>query len=211
MRSNEFRGRAMPAKLLSFDRDQARRKAAARKCHVGFQDAASRTVRRTAPVARAFRKVRRHIRFMLLFCGAVFAAGAYLQEPVAVHRPVDFRVPTGFNALTNSFRPSTPAIGVYDGDTIRIGSERVRLLGFDTPELGHNARCAREARDASRARDFLKAEIARGGDIRVERSGTDRYGRTLAQLYIDGTDVSDTMVGRGLGRSYSGGRRDGWC
>ncbi|MDP2124405.1 MAG: thermonuclease family protein [Parvibaculum sp.] len=168
-------------------------------------------MRLAAPVAGAFRKVRRHIRFMLLFCGAVFAAGSYLQEPAAVHRPADLPVPAGFSAPANSFRPSTPAIGVYDGDTIRIGSERIRLLGFDTPELGHNSRCAREARDAIRARDFLKAEIARGGDIRVQRSGTDRYGRTLAQLYIDGTDVSDTMIGRGLGRSYSGGQRDGWC
>jgi len=199
MRSNDLRGQAMPAKPLSFGAHQARRKAAAR------------SVRRAAPVAGAFRKVRRHIRFMLLFCGAVFAAGSYLQEPAAVHRPADLPVPAGLSAPANSFRPSTPAIGVYDGDTIRIGSERIRLLGFDTPELGHNSRCAREARDAIRARDFLKAEIARGGDIRVQRSGTDRYGRTLAQLYIDGTDVSDTMIGRGLGRSYSGGQRDGWC
>ncbi|MEX0838009.1 MAG: thermonuclease family protein [Parvibaculum sp.] len=153
----------------------------------------------------AYRKVRHQIRFMLLLCGALFAAGAYLQTPRAVHTPTDFSV------RASSFVPAAPAISVYDGDTIRIGKERIRLVGFDTPELGDRARCAREAQDAAHARDFLSTAINRGQDVRIERDGLDRYGRTLGRLYIDGADASALMIDAGHGRSYSGGYRAGWC
>lgn len=44
---------------------------------------------------------------------------------------------------------------VHDGDTFRIGSERIRILGMDAPEIGRGARCAREQDAAITARDFL--------------------------------------------------------
>ena len=40
------------------------------------------------------------------------------------------------------YRPG--AIRVVDGDTIRMGMATYRLVGFDTPEIGDHARCARE-------------------------------------------------------------------
>ena len=101
-------------------------------------------------------------------------------------------------------------ISVYDGDTIRLGDERIRVVGFDTPELGHRARCNKEARAAKQAKQVLIGEIARG-DVELHRQGTDRYGRTLARVTVNGRDVANTMIGRGLARPYDGGRRAGWC
>src|SRR3546814_12138547 len=51
---------------------------------------------------------------------------------------------------------------VNDGDTFRIGSERVRVLGMDAPEIGSGATCAAEQRAAERARDYLRMALEIG-------------------------------------------------
>ena len=101
-------------------------------------------------------------------------------------------------------------ISVYDGDTIRLGDERIRIVGLDTPELGHRARCQSEADAAEQAKRALKRAIARG-DVALHRQGTDRYGRTLARVTVDGRDVAGTLISEGHARPYDGGRRNGWC
>jgi endonuclease YncB( thermonuclease family) len=37
-------------------------------------------------------------------------------------------------------------VRVVDGDTIRLGRERIRILGIDTPETQNRARCNAEHR-----------------------------------------------------------------
>jgi endonuclease YncB( thermonuclease family) len=95
-----------------------------------------------------------------------------------------------------------------DGDSLRCGRERIRLLGLDAPEM--NGRCARERRLAAAARDRLQSLIAGGASIRS--AGEDRYGRTLARVRDrSGRDVARVLVAEGLARPYEGGRRRGWC
>ncbi len=110
--------------------------------------------------------------------------------------------------------PSAPAlhhaISVYDGDTIRLGDERIRIVGLDTPERGHRAECESEALAAEVARQALIGEIAQG-KVALHRQGTDRYGRTLARVTVDGRDVAGTLIAQGLARPYEGGRRQSWC
>ena len=101
-------------------------------------------------------------------------------------------------------------ISVYDGDTIRLGDERIRIVGLDTPELGHRAECESEALAAEQARQALIGEIARG-NVALHRQGTDRYGRTLARVTVDGRDVAATLIANGHARPYAGGRRESWC
>lgn len=78
-----------------------------------------------------------------------------------------------------------------DGDTIRGGVERVRLLAIDAPELpGHCRRgrtCAPGDPWASR---MTLAQGLRLGPIRLTRTGQDRYGRTLARVTAGGVDLS---------------------
>lgn len=99
---------------------------------------------------------------------------------------------------------------VHDGDTFRIGRERIRVLGMDAPEIGSGARCAREQKAAIDARDFLRNRMD-ASEVRIERHGHDIYGRTLARVYVDGSDVAELMLANGLARPYTPGHHPNWC
>lgn len=96
---------------------------------------------------------------------------------------------------------------VVDGDTVWISGEKIRLLEIDTPEMGQ-PKCNRPAPLAGAARDRLAQLLT--GDIRMDRSGQDRYGRTLANLNVGGRDVGDVLLQEGLARAYHPGQ-DPWC
>jgi len=108
---------------------------------------------------------------------------------------------------------------VVDGDTfearVRVWpgmdvTTKVRLRGIDAPEL--KARCGEEYAKAQSAREALAAMLAEG-DVRVGNVGLDKYGgRVLADASTRSTpDVSRALLGAGLARSYSGGKRETWC
>ena len=90
---------------------------------------------------------------------------------------------------------------VVDGDTIHLqGGEKIRLVGIDTPELGPPAE-----EGAVEAKKFVenlcppRTEIGLNVD---DLDPTDRYGRTLAVVYvkIDGawTNLNAELLQRGL-------------
>jgi micrococcal nuclease len=110
-------------------------------------------------------------------------------------------------ALLASVALAAPRI--IDGDTLQLSSgERVRIENIDAPEL--QARCEAERRLALAAKADLAQAVGDGSGLRVERSGVDRYGRTLAKLRRGGTDIGETMISRGLARRWTG-RRFSWC
>lgn len=86
---------------------------------------------------------------------------------------------------------------VVDGDTLRCGPERVRLIGIDAPELG---RCPRHRKcapgDGPAARRSL-SRLAAGKPLTIERRGRDRYGRTLAFVSVAGRDLSCALLRAG--------------
>jgi micrococcal nuclease len=101
---------------------------------------------------------------------------------------------------------------VVDGDTVRLGEERIRLVNIDAPEE-HRAGCDAERRLGRLAKERLRnllasgrAEIARGDRGRTQ----DRYGRTLARVKVDGVDVGETLISEGYARPWTG-RRSSWC
>ena len=102
-------------------------------------------------------------------------------------------------------------ITVIDGDTIKWKqTTRVRLIGFDTPEL--SGRCKLERRLAQDAKDRLRSLLEGATDIDlVSRFEQDRYGRVLAWLVIDGRDVGQVLISESLARPYDGGQRMAWC
>src|SRR4051812_40616575 len=57
--------------------------------------------------------------------------------------------------------PIPSGIRIIDGDTMRVGADTFRLVGFDAPES--NAKCERERELASRATARLSELIASGG------------------------------------------------
>lgn len=98
---------------------------------------------------------------------------------------------------------------VVDGDTLRIGQRRVRLTGFNAPEM--DGQCEAENRLARVARDELAAWLNLGS---FEMSGgddppRDQYGRELREVRRGGESLADTMVERGLARRSRLDRS--WC
>jgi micrococcal nuclease len=97
----------------------------------------------------------------------------------------------------------------YDGDTLRSpAGERIRVKGIDTPEI--KGACAYERRLALEARDYVTAVVRSSRTTEIRRVGIDKYGRTLAYVLVDGKDLGDEMVSRGLARKWEGRRRS-WC
>lgn len=84
-----------------------------------------------------------------------------------------------------------------DGDTLRCGKERIRLLGIDAPEMPGHCRRGRKCvpGDPYASKEAL-ASLLKGKAL-IERRGRDRYGRTLARVRVNGIDLSEIMIQRG--------------
>ena len=87
----------------------------------------------------------------------------------------------------------------YDGDTCTSSTgEKIRLACVDTPELrGKRA----EPVPAKEARDYLR-ELAVGRKVTIRRITTDRYGRTVAEILVDGSNVQQQLVASGHASIY---------
>lgn len=88
-----------------------------------------------------------------------------------------------------------------DGDSLRCGAERVRLQDVYAAELNEQG---------GRAAKRNLAAIVDGREIRLARHGQDRYGRTLADVYVNGRKVEQRDIGPRAGngtRSPSSPRR----
>jgi micrococcal nuclease len=94
-----------------------------------------------------------------------------------------------------SFQASV--IGVADGDTITVLRDhqqtRIRLDGIDCPEGGQAF--------GARAKQFTSSLVF-GRDVRIEPRDTDRYGRTVARVYVETKDVSLELVKAGFAWHY---------
>lgn len=87
---------------------------------------------------------------------------------------------------------SAPLYGclVTDGDTIRCGSERIRPLGIDAPELPGHCRERRVCAPGDPYASTASLEAGLIGELTIERVGEDHYGRTLALVGGSKGDLS---------------------
>ncbi len=92
---------------------------------------------------------------------------------------------------------------MIDGDTIALGSRRIRLQGIDAPETDQVCLDAQGERWTCgiAARERLSEHIA-GRPITCASNGEDRYGRTLATCSADGENLNAWMVREGLALAY---------
>lgn len=120
--------------------------------------------------------------------------------------------------LVASPAPAFERWTVIDGDTIALAvvegravtRERLGLLEVDAPDL--RSSCEAERIKAVAARDLLADHLFKARNIEVERIGRlDRFGRTLANITLDGVPLSAILLQAGLVRPYRGERRQGWC
>ena len=87
---------------------------------------------------------------------------------------------------------STLQVRVVDGDTIRVGGERIRLRGIDTPEMSELQGPAAKQR---------LEELLRGGSIRIEPHGRDVYNRLLADVFVNEQNVAEILRSEGFSKA----------
>lgn len=106
--------------------------------------------------------------------------------------------------------------GVVDGDTIDVDidlgfnvsfSQRVRLAGIDTPESRTSDKFEKTL--GLEAKEYLKSKLkdATLVVIKTEKpDSSEKYGRILGWLYIDGNTISinDQMIEDGYAWGYLG-------
>ena len=99
---------------------------------------------------------------------------------------------------------------VYDGDTIQnvlislkdfntTFKRTIRLSGIDAPEI--RTKDLAEKKLGFKARDWLRALIA-GQNIQLQIEGREKYGRSLGTIFLNGENVNELMVKKGLAKRY---------
>lgn len=83
-------------------------------------------------------------------------------------------------------------VRAVDGDTIRVGGERIRLRGIDTPEMSEF--------DGPAAKRRLE-ELLRNGPIRIVPHGRDVYNRLLADVFVNEQNVADILRSEGFSKA----------
>jgi endonuclease YncB( thermonuclease family) len=99
-----------------------------------------------------------------------------------------------------------------DGDTHRDAQgERYRVENIDAPERGRRAECAEERVLAEAATAYVAAWISQAGTVEAQPIGRrDRYGRVVARIEIDGVDLGERLITRGLAQRWRG-RKANFC
>ena len=86
---------------------------------------------------------------------------------------------------------------VTDGDTLRIGPERIRLHGIDAPESKQRCRAGGETWACGVAATRALRERIGGRPLECSERDRDRYGRIVAVCRVDGAEVNAWMVEQG--------------
>ena len=110
---------------------------------------------------------------------------------------------------------SGKVVKIYDGDTITIASKlpynespmyrfSVRLNGIDCPEIKG------KTEDEKECAELAKQELTKllmGNIVELKNLQTEKYGRVLADVYINGLNVNNHMIERRLAVKYDGGTK----
>lgn len=95
------------------------------------------------------------------------------------------------------FACSGRVVGVTDGDTIRVLCDRtevkVRLAEIDAPERGQPFGTQSKA---------ALSDLVFGRQVRLDVTDTDRYGRSIARVWVGRTDANREMVRLGYAWAY---------
>lgn len=87
---------------------------------------------------------------------------------------------------------STLQVRAVDGDTIRVGAERIRLRGIDTPEMSELA--------GASAKQRLE-ELLRSGPIRIVPHARDVYNRLVADVFVNKRNVAEILRSEGFSKA----------
>ncbi len=107
-------------------------------------------------------------------------------------------------------------IDVYDCDTvtakISLGFDiyktaKIRLYGINCPEIRTKNKIEKEV--GYESRDFLR-DLILEKDVELHTYKDGKYGRILADIYLDGILINDKLIECGYAHPYFGGKRESW-
>ena len=91
---------------------------------------------------------------------------------------------------------------VTDGDTIRIGDERIRFSGIDAPEIKQTCIYQEiEFKCGEFSKNLLIEKIS-NQQVNCIRESKDQYGRTLAECFVGKESLSSYLVREGYAFAY---------
>lgn len=99
---------------------------------------------------------------------------------------------------------------IYDGDTVTrvkvdLGFHTfveipIRLAGIDTPELRGDEKEAGKV-----SRDWLRANLPIGKPFVIRTQKTGKFGRWIADVYVDGRHLNQELIDEGLAKAVDYG------
>lgn len=97
-----------------------------------------------------------------------------------------------------------------DGDTLRdAAGERYRVENIDAPETGLLSECPEERALGEAARAYVETWLTSAHRVEALPTGRrDRYGRVVARIEIDGVDLGERLIARGLAQPWRGRKAD---
>ena len=143
---------------------------------------------------------------------AIIALGWYsLQAPKTSHKTLSIpqsqsatiQIPNGEpdpDAAASLPEYEVIANSIHDGDTLRVRSSKgevlkVRFACIDAPELKQPL--------GQESRNYLRSMINEaGGKVKVKVINTDRYGRSVAEIWTKSGLLQSRMTGAGMAFAY---------
>lgn len=106
-------------------------------------------------------------------------------------------------------------VRVIDGDTIEVcqkaGPERIRIAQLDAPE-SYRPKCDKEKHLGIAAKNEAHRFFVRPSvNLEINRISTDRYGRSVAAVSVNGKDFATYMIESGHGVKWQFNKKHDWC
>jgi hypothetical protein len=111
--------------------------------------------------------------------------------------------------------PAFAGVSIVDGDTLKIDGVTIRIVEIDTPET-FRSRCENELVLGLKAKERIR-QLVDSGPVTYVKTGTDRYGRTLAKVFAGEVNVGEMLLEEGIALRYQPGadaklaRLKVWC
>lgn len=113
-------------------------------------------------------------------------------------------------------------VKITDGDTIKLDVSKespmikklglsVRIKGIDTPEKAPRAKCKKESELGQQATKFT-TELVGNKELLLSQVENDHYGgRIVANVKVEGVDIAQELLKKGLAKVYNGKKKKSWC
>lgn len=139
-------------------------------------------------------------------------------------------IPNHANFVQDEFKGKTVpcrVVHVYDGDTVHVIlkykktyiKEKLRIAHYDAPEMKFKSKGKdlskkellelkeKNKKKANDSKNFL-IDLVMDKKCLLKCYGTEKWGRLLGELFIEGKEVSKTMIENRHGVPYEGGKKE---